>query len=218
VDEHYYKDPKWLMANLNRYDTYDRAQPQQVYLGEYASWGNKMKNAIAEAAYMIALERNGDVVRMASYAPLLARKNHTQWKTDMIFFDNSNLCLTPNYFVQKMFSTNQGDTYFSDVIALNKRDSTLAASCVQDSKTGDIILKLVNTGPDTKAMKINLAGFKGAFSIGQQTLLTGPADAENTFENPNAVRSIDSTIKVGKVFSYAAPPVSLTVIRVKTKA
>src|SRR5690606_5634911 len=95
IDEHYYKEPDWFMANLYRYDGYDRSQAK-VYLGEYASWGNKMRNAIVEAAYMIGLERNGDIVSMASYAPLLAKKNHTQWKTDMIFFDNTKICLTPN--------------------------------------------------------------------------------------------------------------------------
>ena len=102
IDEHYYEGPNWMMKNLNRYDTYDRSK-SKVYLGEYASWGNQVTNAISEAAYMVGLERNGDVVSMASYAPLFAKKNHTQWKTDMIFFDNSNLCLTPNYHVQRMF-------------------------------------------------------------------------------------------------------------------
>ena len=72
VDEHYYTDPKWFISNQNRYDTYAR-NATKVYLGEYASWGNKMRNAIAEAAYMTSLERNGDVVMMASYAPLLQK-------------------------------------------------------------------------------------------------------------------------------------------------
>jgi alpha-L-arabinofuranosidase len=100
VDEHYYTDPTWFINNQYRYDKYNR-KDGEVYLGEYASWGNKMKNAIAEAAFMTAFERNGDVVRMASYAPLLAKKDFTQWTTDMIFFDNTKICLTPNYYVQK---------------------------------------------------------------------------------------------------------------------
>lgn len=68
----------WFLANPRRYDTYDRSGPK-VYLGEYASRGNTLYNALAEAAYMAALERNGDVVRLASYAPLLAKTGHTQW-------------------------------------------------------------------------------------------------------------------------------------------
>ena len=68
----------------------------------------------------------------------------------MIFFDNVNICPTPNYYVQKMFSANQGDFYFDKVISKDKKDTTLAASCVQDSKTGDVILKMVNFGQYTK--------------------------------------------------------------------
>jgi alpha-L-arabinofuranosidase len=215
VDEHYYKDPNWMMANLNRYDTYDR-KGAKVYLGEYASLGNKLKNAIAEAAYMIGLERNGDVVHMASYAPLLAKKDHTQWKPDMIFFDNTRLCLTPNYHVQKMFSVNQGDVYFGNIISTNEADTTLAASCVLESKTGDIILKMVNAGKSSAVMTVNLKGFKKIGSA-QKEVLTGEAEAENTLENPMNVVPVVSPFKVSKTFEYAAPPMSLTVIWIKTK-
>jgi alpha-L-arabinofuranosidase len=158
VDEHYYVQPEWLMANVHRYDKYPRTS-SKVYLGEYASWGNKLKNAIAEAAYLTGLERNGDVVHLASYAPLLAKKGFTQWTTDLIFFDNVNILLTPNYHVQKMFMTNQGDYWFDKVISKNESDTTLAASCVQDSKTGDVILKMVNYSDTGKPMKVNLGKF-----------------------------------------------------------
>lgn len=214
VDEHYYQKPEWFMSHLNRYDSYDRKKAH-VYLGEYASWGNKLKNALAEAAYMTALERNGDVVTMASYAPLLAKQGHTQWKTDMIFFDNSTLCLTPNYYVQKMFSTNEGDVYYNNVIAAN--DSTTSASCVGDSKTGAIIVKIANVSNQTKRMKIDLAKFKSAQMTGKKFLLTGNPDTENTLENPNAIVPVESSIKVSKKFDYTAPAMSLTVIRLETR-
>jgi len=188
-----------------------------VYLGEYASWGNKLKNALAEAAYMISLERNGDVVNMASYAPLLAKKNHTQWKTDMIFFDNTNICLTPNYYVQKMFMTHQGGVYFDNVVTKNKNDTTLAASCVQDSETGDIILKMANTGAEPKKMDIDLSGFKGIHREAEKTILTGNSDAENTFENPKNVVPSTSEIKITSKFKYEVPANSLTVLRIKAK-
>ncbi|HEX5168946.1 MAG TPA: alpha-L-arabinofuranosidase C-terminal domain-containing protein [Cyclobacteriaceae bacterium] len=216
VDEHYYKNPEWFINNQHRYDSYDRRQAQ-VYIGEYASWGNKMQNAITEAGYLTNLERNGDVVAMASYAPLLAKKNHTQWKTDMIFFDNTRICLTPNYYVQKMFSTNYGDTYFANVIQTNPNDSTLASSCVQDSKTGDVILKLVNAGKESKTMKVKLTGFKKIASMAERTVLTGSAEAENTLENPQNIQPAKSAFKVGKTFDYATPAMSLTVIRISTK-
>jgi len=215
VDEHYYTSPEWFISHQNRYDSYKR-NATQVYLGEYASWGNKMQNAIAEAAYMTSLERNGDVVRMASYAPLFAKKDYTQWKTDMVFFDNTNVCLTPNYYVQKMFSANQGDLYFGNIISKDEKDANLAASCVKDSKTGDIILKMVNFGKETKPFKINLGKF-GTASQAEQTVLFGKADAENTLEKPNTVVPTISVVKIKKAFDYPAPAMSLTVIRIKAK-
>jgi alpha-N-arabinofuranosidase len=215
VDEHYYTDPKWLISNQNRYDTYKR-NGSQVYLGEYASWGNKLRNAVAEAVYMTSLERNGDVVRMASYAPLLAKNNFTQWKTDMIFFNNVSICPTPNYYVQKLFSVNQGDLFFSKVIAEETADSALASSCVQDSQTGDIILKMVNAGNDAGIFQVNLTGFK-IFPDSEMTLLTGDPDAENTFKNPENVVPLVAGFSASQRFNYSAPPMSVTVIRIKKK-
>ncbi len=213
VDEHYYKQPEWFLSNLNRYDSYNRKKAG-VYLGEYASWGNKLKNAIAEAAYMTTLERNADIVKMASYAPLFAKKGHTQWKTDMIFFDNKKFALTPNYYVQKMFSTNYGDTYYKNIIS-TKKDTTLSASCIKDSKTGDIILKMVNTGTTEKSMKVNLSKFKNLIENAEKIVLEGNAEAENTLDHPNNIKPIESNFKVDKSFDYLAPPMSLTVIRIK---
>lgn len=108
VDEHYYRDPSWFLANNTRYDSYDREGPK-VFLGEYASRGNTLWNALSEASYMTALERNSDVVELASYAPLLSNESHVQWSPDAIWFDNDESWLTPNYWVQQMFSANQGD-------------------------------------------------------------------------------------------------------------
>jgi alpha-L-arabinofuranosidase len=215
VDEHYYTDPKWFISNQHRYDTYAR-NAVKVYLGEYASWGNKMLNAIAEAAYMTSLERNGDVVMMASYAPLFAKTGFTQWKTDMIFFDNVRICLTPNYYVQKLFSNNQGDVYFNNTISKNEKDTTLAASCVMDSKTGDVILKMVNAGNEIRSFKINLSGFKISHDA-ELTVFAGKADAENTIENPENVVPVESVFKASTKFDYNAPAMSMTVIRIKKK-
>ena len=214
IDEHYYVQPEWLMANVHRYDKYPRSS-SKVYLGEYASWGNKLKNAIAEAAYLTGLERNGDVVHLASYAPLLAKKGFTQWTTDLIFFDNVNILLTPNYYVQKMFMTNHGDYWFDKVISKNEADTTLAASCVQDSKTGDVILKMVNYSDTGKPMKVNLGKFGKIISQAEQTVLSGLPGDENTFENLQKIMPVTSVIEVAKSFEYTAPPMSLTVIRIK---
>lgn len=216
VDEHYYTQPEWFLSNQFRYDNYDR-KASKVYLGEYASWGNKMWNAIAEAAYLTGIERNGDIVALASYAPLLAKKGFTQWKTDMIFFDNVNICPTPNYYVQKMFMNNQGDRYFGNIVRMTKNDTLLAASCVLDSKSGDIIIKLVNAAEEAKKVDINLSKFKNMKTDAEMTILSGKKDDENTFENLQKVVPKRSEYKVSKKFNYEAPAISLTVIRIKTK-
>jgi alpha-L-arabinofuranosidase len=164
---------------------------------------------------MTSLERNGDVVKMASYAPMLAKKGFTQWKTDMIFFDNVHLCPTTNYYVQKLFSLNRGDFYFDHVVAKEANDTAVATSCVKDSRTGDVIVKIVNTGKDAKAIKIDLSAFKSIMPEATQTLLSGEGDAENTFENPGNVTPVVSTVEVKRKFTYESPAMSLTVIRLK---
>ncbi|RHA38020.1 alpha-L-arabinofuranosidase C-terminal domain-containing protein [Cellulomonas rhizosphaerae] len=108
VDEHYYNDPSWFLANNDRYDSYDRSGPD-VFLGEYASKGNTMWNALSEASYMTGLERNSDVVKLASYAPLLANEDYVQWSPDAIWYDNDESWGSVNYYVQKLFATNVGD-------------------------------------------------------------------------------------------------------------
>ncbi|BCJ40716.1 alpha-N-arabinofuranosidase [Actinoplanes ianthinogenes] len=108
VDEHYYNSPAWFLQNNNRYDSYDRNGPK-VFLGEYASLDAKFANSLAEAAYMTGLERNADVVKMASYAPLLANIDNVQWKPDMIWFDNDESWGSTSYQMQKLFMNNVGD-------------------------------------------------------------------------------------------------------------
>ncbi|MEU1321197.1 alpha-L-arabinofuranosidase C-terminal domain-containing protein [Streptomyces tibetensis] len=108
VDEHYYNSPNWFLQNNDRYDSYDRNGPK-VFLGEYASQGNAWKNGLSEAAFMTGLERNADVVKLASYAPLLANEDYVQWRPDLIWFNNRASWNSANYEVQKLFMNNVGD-------------------------------------------------------------------------------------------------------------
>ncbi|MFF9774619.1 alpha-L-arabinofuranosidase C-terminal domain-containing protein [Streptomyces sp. NPDC013978] len=108
VDEHYYNSPQWFLQNNDRYDSYDRNGPK-VFLGEYASQGNAFKNALSEAAFMTGLERNADIVKLASYAPLLANEDYVQWSPDMIWFNNHASWNSANYETQKLFMNNVGD-------------------------------------------------------------------------------------------------------------
>lgn len=217
VDEHYYQQPEWFVSNQYRYDGYNRSQGQ-VYLGEYASWGNKLRNALAEALYMTSLERNGDVVRMASYAPLFAKKGFTQWKTDMIFFDNHSFYRTPNYYVQQLFATHAGDHYLDRIIGKDSRDSLVAGSSVMDSRSGDVILKLVNTGDKEEKINLDLSRLRRVQPEASRYELSGNADQENSFENPSALAPVQSVIELpGRKFSFTLPPRSLIILRIKTR-
>ncbi|MGF2411049.1 MAG: alpha-L-arabinofuranosidase C-terminal domain-containing protein [Ferruginibacter sp.] len=217
VDEHYYQPPNWFLNNQFRYDAYDRKK-SKVYLGEYASRGNNLFNALAEAAYMTSLERNGDVVQMASYAPLLANQSHTSWNPNLIYFNNTMLAPTVNYYVQQLFSVNHGDTYFSNIVSFKEaalKDSTLAASCVKNSKTGDIIIKIVNAGAAKATADLNLSVFGKFAATATMQLLSGEPDMKNTLQNPQQVIPKTSVLPVKKKMQYEVPAYSLTVIRIK---
>jgi len=218
VDEHYYESPEWFLNNLKRYDAYDRTK-SKVYLGEYAAHegnrANTLRTALAEAAYLTSLECNGDVVRLASYAPLLAKERHTQWRPDMIYFNNTSLQLSVNYFVQQLFSQNQGDVYLP--VTLPNTATNLAVSSVRDSKTGDVILKFVNVGAEVQPLKMNLSGAKKLAMQVARTVLTGELMAVNAFGKPAAVVPQTSSLTVGEKFDCELPAHSLTVIRMATR-
>jgi alpha-L-arabinofuranosidase len=120
IDEHYYMPVGWFTANTNFYDNYPR-DGAKVYLGEYAAHDTNraatLRAAIAEAAYLTSLERNGDVVALASYAPLLGKLGNTQWNPNLIYFTNTAIVPTPAYYVQKLFSTNAGDRYLPTTVS-----------------------------------------------------------------------------------------------------
>lgn len=108
VDEHYYESPNWFLTNTKRYDSYDRTAQAKVFLGEYAAQSNTLQAALAEAAYMTGLERNADVVKMACYAPLFGNSKTNQWVPDMMFFSNTSVYGTADYYVQQLFANNVG--------------------------------------------------------------------------------------------------------------
>jgi Alpha-L-arabinofuranosidase len=217
TDEHYYKDAGWFLNNLKRYDSYSRTAPR-VYLGEYASWGNKWYNGLAEAAYMTGLERNGDVVELASYAPLLGRLGHTQWNPNLIYFDGKSVYPTVNYYVQKLFSVNRGDLYFDKVITPEgKPDNIQGYSCVQDTRTGDVILKFINPSDTKERMCVDLKPFKRVNPVAVLMIMKGGKEAKDTKENPNDIIPVESDFKVSKKFVYELLPYSLSVVRIKTR-
>lgn len=125
VDEHYYMDPSWFLANTTRYDAYDR-ESTPVFLGEYAAKSNTMAAALAEAAYMTGLERNGDIVKLAAYAPLFANTTSNQWTPDLIWYSNKGWYPSVNYYVQKIFSNNQGTQVLNSSLEAPEESTSLS--------------------------------------------------------------------------------------------
>jgi alpha-L-arabinofuranosidase len=168
VDEHYYNSPEWFFANNARYDSYERSGPH-VFVGEYASRSNTWWSALSEASYLTGIERNGDVVDMASYAPLLSNIDYVDWAPDMIWFDNHQTVKSASYEVQKLFSTNAGD----EVLA-----STLDASPIQlEDINGGIGLATWNTAASYDDVTVTAADgtelFSDDFSTGSDGWTVG---------------------------------------------
>ncbi|WP_019063395.1 alpha-L-arabinofuranosidase C-terminal domain-containing protein [Streptomyces prunicolor] len=153
VDEHAYLSPRWFLQNTTRYDTYDRGEPR-VYLGEWASKGDTLLNALAEATYMNALERNGDIVALASYAPLLARSGHTQWTVDLVHFDNNDVRLTPSYHVQRMHSTHHGDEYLPHTLT----GAPATTPPPDPLRGGGVRLSTVDTRAEYRGLQVTSGG------------------------------------------------------------
>lgn len=157
VDEHYYEQPGWFVNNQDYYDHYDRSQPK-VYVGEYASRGkDPLDNALAEGIHLCNLERNGDVVEMASYAPLLSKDGYSNWRPDLIYFNNDSLRTSESYEIQKMFGNHSGDIYIASEMDLPAElRKYVGVSVVKNSKNGHVWLKVVNALP--RKLILQLAG------------------------------------------------------------
>lgn len=217
VDEHFYENPDWFWANMNRYDAYSR-DDAAVYLGEYAAHDagrkNTLRSALAEGAFMTSLERNGDIVRLASYAPLLAKHDFTQWAPDLIYFNNQKVFPSVNYLVQRLFMHNTGDSCWPIEMEIESEAPILAASCVHDSQSGDTILKIVSRSETS--IHTNISGLSETTCEATCTVLAGDPLAENAFGATPMVVPRTCTLEVGKCLSYEVPPHSLSVFRVST--
>jgi len=215
VDEHYYVPPGWMINHQDYYDHYDRNKPK-VYLGEYAAHlpgrPNNLETALAEALYMTTLERNGDVVSMASYAPLLAKEGHTQWSPDLIYFNNSEVKPTTGYQVQKLYGQHAGDQYLANSLTVPTKDEKvrkrIASSVVRDSKTGDLIIKLVNLLPVNVQSNVKLDHSENLMNQAERIVLTGKINGLN-------LKPTTETIQVGPNFKLELPAYSFTVVRIK---
>ena len=226
LDEHYYRKPEWFLQNANRYDHYDRSGPK-IFAGEYAAQSDKTVSAsnhndwecaLAEAAFMTGLERNADVVQMASYAPLFAHVDGWQWTPDLIWFDNLRSYGTPDYYVQKLFANNKGTAVLPltrDGKMLEGQDGLYGTACI-DQSSHELIFKLVNTTDKALSPVIRVGGGKGAAAQATMLVLKAGLDQTNSLDNPMAIQPVEEVAGyTNKKLNPMLAPYSFTVIRVQ---
>ena len=205
-DEHYYRNEKWFLSHGLRYDSYDRKGPK-IFAGEYACHGsNKHKwnhfyTSLLEAAHMTGIERNADIVHMATYAPLFAHVEGWQWRPDAIWFDNLRMFKSVSYYVQQLYATNKGTnvlslTWNGKPVAGQEGQNGLFASSVFDNNTNEVIIKVVNTSETEQPISIQLKGMKGTYTAQTITLSHNEMDDENTLDNPEKIIPRPGTCQV----------------------
>ena len=229
VDEHYYANPDWFFKNAGRYDNYERSGPK-IFAGEYAAQSvatvspenkNTWLCALSEAAFMTGLERNADLVQMASYAPLFAHAEGWQWTPDLIWFDNLRAYGTPNYYVQKLFSINKGTELLT--LTINgqavKGQENFYASAVSDKTTREVIIKIVNGGDSVKESSLVLSGGgKYDTKVRRIQMMSADLNGVNTLEQPAGITPAEAFINMkGNKLPFSAPPHSFTVLRIKMR-
>ncbi len=214
VDEHFYRPEAWFLKEGMRYDKYDRKGPK-VFAGEYACHGrgkkwNHFNAALMEAAFMTNIERNADIVHMATYAPLFAHVEGWQWRPDMIWFDNLKSVRTCSYYVQQLYSHNKGTnvvplTMDKKPVGGQEGQDGLFASAVWDNDTKEYIVKVINTSDKAQDITLNFAGLKKKNKLSNGKCITFHSDnldADNTVDNPNVVLPKESSVNIeGNVFN-----------------
>lgn len=208
VDEHFYRPESWFLKSGNRYDNYDRKGPK-VFAGEYACHGdgkkwNHFHASLLEAAFLTGVERNADVVHMATYAPLLAHVEGWQWRPDLIWFDNLRSVRSCSWYVQSLYGHNKGTnvvplTMNKQAVSGQEGQNGLFASAVWDEPTQTYIVKIANTSDKVQAINLEFKGLKKSEKLGEGKLITlhsDNLDAENTLDNPNAIVPKESAVNI----------------------
>lgn len=227
VDEHFYRPESWFLAQGMRYDNYPR-KGTKVFAGEYACHGrgkkwNHFNAALLEAAFMTGLERNSDVVHMATYAPLFAHVEGWQWRPDMIWFDNSRSMRSCSYYVQQLYAHNRGER----VLPLTVKDSKLPYAGLEGQnglfassviEGGDVLIKIANTSDSEQTFTVDIKGVKAKNPLTKLTvtrLSSLNPEAENTLDNPTLItpQTTVEDINVTNSWSAVVPAKSFTVYR-----
>lgn len=232
VDEHYYRPADEFLGDLSRnYESYARTGPR-IFVGEWAAyetpfvpWDKRsasepptpnMKAALGDAAWMMDLERNADIVTLQCYAPLLVNVNPgaRQWRPNLIGYDALHVYGSPSYYAIKMFSRNFGD----ETLAASLTNSLVQTSVTRSSRIGEIFIKLVNPAEAPQTITVNLKGVKTVSGKGRAlTLAADPTDT-NSIGQREKVVPVESKLEgVGPRFDYKLEPHSIVVLMIKAK-
>ena len=208
VDEHFYRPESWFLGQGARYDGYDRKGPK-VFAGEYACHGkgkkwNHFHASLLEAAFMTGLERNADIVHMATYAPLFAHVEGWQWRPDLIWYDNLRSVRSVSYYVQQLYGLYKGTHVLP--LTMDKRAVTgaegqdgLFASAVVDKDKNQYIVKVANTSDKAQSIQLTFDGMKkkAALTAGRCIKLASPdLDKDNSLDAPSAIVPQESALTV----------------------
>jgi alpha-N-arabinofuranosidase len=217
IDDHYYRTAKEFFNDVHHYDKTDRNGPK-IFVGEWATReGTPTTNlgaALGDAAWMTGLERNSDLIVMASYAPLFVNVNPggMQWSGDLIGYNTINSYGSPSYYAQVMFSTHLGDQVLES--KLDTTNQRLFDSVTYDSKTHHLILKLVNAASTPQAVKIDLTGATHVHSKATVTTLSGKTTQEtNSIADPTRIVPVVTNIaNAAATFTHTVPANAIQVV------
>jgi alpha-N-arabinofuranosidase len=214
---HFYRTAQQFFQDVHRYDSYDRSGPR-ILVGEWAtregSPTTDLGAALGDAAWMTGLERNSDIVIMASYAPLFVNVSPgaMQWPSDLIGFNAITSYGSPSYYAQVMFSNHLGDKVLRTTLStVNPR---LFESATYDSKTHHIFIKLVNASSIPQPVAIKLDGANHIESKAPViTLSSKTTKGTNSISDPTRIVPITTTITTAAPsFTYNLPKYSIHVL------
>ena len=217
IDEHYY-EPTQYYLDSRQYDNYPRDRKTKVYLGEESAQNrgrdNQLLDALAEAVYLMHVERNADVVDMTSYAPLFASKDNRNWTPDLIYFDTERVYPTCSYYVQQMFGESAGQYYYGDCVSIEGADKHQEQSVVLNVKTRELFVKVGNASADKKVAKVDLSRFKGMKKVAERTVLSGNPEDGNTF-GKITVEPVRDVVNVKPRMTLDIEPYSFVMLKIK---
>jgi alpha-N-arabinofuranosidase len=216
-DDHYYVRATQNFQDATHYDKTDRNGPK-IFVGEWAtregSPAPNMGAALGDAAWMTGLERNSDIIVMASYAPLLVNVNPggMQWETDLIGYNTMKSFGSPAYYAQVMFGAYLGDHTLSS--KLEGAGPKLFYSATADAARKRIYLKLVNGSSDPQAITIALDGAKVASTAKLVSLSAHSTQATNSIDHPDQIVPVESTVRgISTNFKHTMPGYSIQVLQ-----